>query len=216
MNSLNLRYPFKKKPVNGYGCYKIFQAVKLHFTPGSGFNVAKYGKIPVKRQTYDRKGGQTRIYERLALNHDSHELYKMFVTAAVYGKLGSWLGQTVDNGGRQFISRCDMIVDNPEEYFGQSAVKAAYHCIEHDLNMTQFLDSNPISPVIYWTMSGEVSPYILAVWDCLFDLDRRMDVDDVSVDGIRNTLSCTRDLLQIDRQAFANVIKNVWIENNLI
>lgn len=212
-----LIYPTECKKVNGYGVYQLFQSVKLHFTPTTNFDIIKYsGRTPIKRQTYEKRGGQRRIYERIALNYNTHEVYKMLITAAMCGKLGTWIGETMDNGGTDFLRQAEKVLDNPDYYFENSVEYAARWCIEHDCGMKTFLDHNPLSPVIYSFMSGELSPYIIGIWNVLFQLDKRVNNGDIISDGVVDKLTAVKPLIKVDRNHYANIVRTVWQSNDLI
>lgn len=203
--------------VNGYGVYQLFQSVKLHFTPTTNFDIIKYsGKTPIKRQTYEKSGGQRRIYERIALRYNTHELYQMFITTAMCGKLGTWIGDAMENGATDYLRESGKILDNPDYFFENSVEYAARWCIERDCGMKTYLNHQPLSPVIYSFMSGELSPYVIGIWDALFDLSKRVNNDNIVSDGVVDKLTAIKPLIVIDRNHYASIVRQVWQSNDLI
>lgn len=212
-----LLYPTKRKYVNGYGAYQLFQATKLHFTPTTNFDIIKYsGRTPIKRQTYEKSGGQRRYYERIAQKFDTFQLYQMFATAAMCGKLGTWIGEAMDNGAIDYLRQSELILYNTDHFFENSVESAARWCIEHDCGMNSYLNHKPLSPVIYSFMSGELSPYVIRIWDALFDLSKRVNNGDIISDGVVDKLTAIKPLIVVDHNHYAAIVKQVWQSNDLI
>lgn len=215
--SFSLRHPMKRKMLSGFGHYKLFQAVKLHFSPTAKFDIMSYsGKVNTSRETYDKKKGHRNLYERMALNYDSWQLYRMYVGAAANNKLGSYPGNVLNEGGELFLNEVESVLSNPLYHFEISAEVAARFCIEHDCGIRDYLNMEPHSPLIVDMISGTTNPMIIVIWDKLFDISSRIDVDDLAIGHVKLTLDNLRSLVDVDKMYYSKAIKEIWKSNDLI
>ena len=217
MGSLTIKYPFKRKKVNGFGHYKLFQAVKLHFSDSSKFDLLKYGgQVNIKRESYDKKKGHRNLYERLAIKYDTWQLYRLYVSAASQNKLGSYPGNVLDNGAEEILNNFESVLSNVDYHFENSVESAARFCIENDCGIRGFLNTKPYCPLIAEFISGELNPLVFVIWDSLFKITERIDDDDLAVTHIVSNVDNLMSLVELDKKHFSVILKDVWKSNDLI
>ena len=88
--------------MNGYETYKIYQALKLHFT--TDYNAVKYNfKTAVKVDTFEKRKDRY-FFEKLSRNYNREQLIEYFTANLVHNP-NKWIGDFEDNRLNEYISR---------------------------------------------------------------------------------------------------------------
>jgi T4 gene Gp59 loader of gp41 DNA helicase len=88
--------------LSGYGVYRIYMALKMHFTQESYDYVKYHGKVRVTEDSYSNRRDKW-YFEKLAKKYDADEMETFLLANMKHGDV-KWIGDYLDNESREIYN----------------------------------------------------------------------------------------------------------------
>jgi len=152
--------------VNGYETYKIYQALKLHFT--TDYDAVKYNfKTAVKVDTFEKRRDRY-FFEKLSRNYNREELIQYFAANLIHNT-NMWIGEFNENRLNEYISRKEKLTYLVTEDMKKMADKG----YTFD-DLCSLFDNKTWNPLIEALRSDEIHIETVAVIDILVNFLNRV------------------------------------------
>jgi len=152
--------------VNGYETYKIYQALKLHFT--TDYDAVKYNfKTSVKVDTFEKRRDRY-FFEKLSRNYSREELIQYFAANLIHNT-NMWIGEFNDNRLNEYISRKEKLTYLVTEDMKKMSDKG----YTFD-DLCSLFDNKTWNPLIEALRSDEIHIETVAVIDILVNFLNRV------------------------------------------
>ena len=145
--------------MNGYETYKIYQALRLHFT--TDYDAVKYNfKTAVKVDTFEKRKDRY-FFEKLSRNYSREELIQYFAANLIHNT-NMWIGEFNDNRLNEYISRKEKLTYLVTEDMKKMSDKG------YTFNdLCSLFDNKTWNPLIEALRSDEIHIETVAVIDIL-------------------------------------------------
>lgn len=169
---------------NGYGAYKIYLAVKSHFTLDS-YDYFKYGgKTRAKVETFERRSDRY-FFEKLAKRYDSTQLLEFFVSNFLMNN-HLWIGDAFDSHCDQVYTEWKRTQESITYTFAQDCefmlnrIETTGVTFENlfavqVINKPGSLKHTKYPLVFTMCMSGDIHIETLVILDCILGFMRNAD-----------------------------------------
>ena len=145
--------------MNGYETYKIYQALRLHFT--TDYDAVKYNfKTAVKVDTFEKRKDRY-FFEKLSRNYNREELIQYFAANLIHNT-NMWIGEFNDNRLNEYISRKEKLTYLVTEDMKKMSDKG----YTFD-DLCSLFDNKTWNPLIEALRSDEIHIETVAVIDIL-------------------------------------------------
>tara|TARA_Y100000004_G_scaffold130349_1_gene146980 strand:- start:657 stop:1283 length:627 start_codon:yes stop_codon:yes gene_type:complete len=152
--------------VNGYETYKIYQALRLHFT--TDYDAVKYNfKTAVKVDTFEKRRDRY-FFEKLSRNYNREELIQYFAANLIHNT-NMWIGEFNDNRLNEYISRKEKLTYLVTEDMKKMSDKG----YTFD-DLCSLFDNKTWNPLIEALRSDEIHIETVAVIDILVNFLNRV------------------------------------------
>ena len=152
--------------MNGYETYKIYQALKLHFT--TDYDAVKYNfKTSVKVDTFEKRRDRY-FFEKLSRNYSREELIQYFAANLIHNT-NMWIGEFNDNRLNEYISRKEKLTYLVTEDMKKMSDKG----YTFD-DLCSLFDNKTWNPLIEALRSDEIHIETVAVIDILVNFLNRV------------------------------------------
>ena len=152
--------------MNGYETYKIYQALKLHFT--TDYDAVKYNfKTAVKVDTFEKRRDRY-FFEKLSRNYNREELIQYFAANLIHNT-NMWIGEFNENRLNEYISRKEKLTYLVTEDMKKMADKG----YTFD-DLCSLFDNKTWNPLIEALRSDEIHIETVAVIDILVNFLNRV------------------------------------------
>ncbi len=152
--------------MNGYETYKIYQALRLHFT--TDYDAVKYNfKTAVKVDTFEKRRDRY-FFEKLSRNYNREELIQYFAANLIHNT-NMWIGEFNDNRLNEYISRKEKLTYLVTEDMKKMSDKG----YTFD-DLCSLFDNKTWNPLIEALRSDEIHIETVAVIDILVNFLNRV------------------------------------------
>jgi hypothetical protein len=160
---------------DGFTAYKLYLAVKSHFTQDS-YDYFKYGgKTRASSQTFERRTDRY-FFEKLAKKYNEQELLEFFVSNFLMNDQ-LWIGDAFDSQCDQVYTEWKRTQESITYTFGQDCEFMLNHIEQHGMSFDSLFVAAPYPctpkdaiqypPVVRMWLRGEIHIESLVLLDCI-------------------------------------------------
>lgn len=189
----------------GYEAFRLFHALKLHFTTNYDF-VKYHGKIKLSKDTFEKRADRFHYY-RLSRKYRSEELFR-FLLANFLKKDNVWIGELFQDDAVQCHKKWEQLTQSLS-YIFSNEIETAFNKVENLEDLLIVIDGQ--YPLLYnLYLRNEVSmETVIILNDILgfFPMWSKKVVDDILFPKFIFVCEKYKPFLSYDLNKMRNIVK---------